>query len=110
LHALKNLELAHYVDRLQDENDELRKLMGWLSSHEPQLRIMIETFNRQDGEGLGANKVDEGSGENIPEPPQTHHKHVFPPKPNHLRNRQDTTTAPPVFPHKQMISKSLSSL
>jgi hypothetical protein len=30
LHALKNLELAHYVDRLQDENDELRKMMGWL--------------------------------------------------------------------------------
>jgi hypothetical protein len=30
-HALKNLELAHYVDRLQDENDELKKLMGWLS-------------------------------------------------------------------------------
>jgi hypothetical protein len=28
LHALKNLELAHYVDNLQDENDELRKLMG----------------------------------------------------------------------------------
>jgi hypothetical protein len=28
LHALKNLELAHYVDRLQDENDELGKLMG----------------------------------------------------------------------------------
>jgi hypothetical protein len=35
LHALKNLELAHYVDRLQDENDELRKLMGWLSVLEP---------------------------------------------------------------------------
>jgi DNA repair exonuclease SbcCD ATPase subunit len=33
LHALKNLEHAHYVDRLQDENDELRKLMGWLSGH-----------------------------------------------------------------------------
>jgi hypothetical protein len=49
LHALKNLELAHYVDRLQDENDELRKLMGWLSGHEPQLRIMIETYKRQDG-------------------------------------------------------------
>jgi hypothetical protein len=46
LHALKNLELAHYVDRLQDENDEMRKLMGWLSGHEPQLRIMIETFKR----------------------------------------------------------------
>jgi hypothetical protein len=44
LHALKNLELAHYVNRLQDENDELRKLMGWLSGHEPQLRIMIETY------------------------------------------------------------------
>jgi hypothetical protein len=43
LHALKNLELAHYVDCLQDENDELIKLMGWLSGHEPQLRIMIET-------------------------------------------------------------------
>jgi hypothetical protein len=57
LHALKNLELAHYVDRLQDENDELRKLMGWLSGHEPQFRIMIKTYKRQDGEGLGANKV-----------------------------------------------------
>jgi hypothetical protein len=97
LHALKNLELAHYVDRLQDENDELRKLMGWLSGHEPQLRIMIETFKMQDGEGLGANKVGEGSGENTPESPKTHHKNDFPPKPNHLRNRLDTTPAPPVF-------------
>jgi DNA repair exonuclease SbcCD ATPase subunit len=52
LHALNNLELAHYVDRLQDENDELRKLMGWLFGHEPQLWIMIETFKRQNGEGL----------------------------------------------------------
>jgi hypothetical protein len=42
---------------LQDENDELRMLMGWLSGHEPQLRIMIETFKRQDGEALGAKKV-----------------------------------------------------
>jgi hypothetical protein len=57
LHALKNLELAHYVDHLQDENYELRKLMGWLSGHELQLRIMIETYKRKDGEGLGANKV-----------------------------------------------------
>jgi hypothetical protein len=110
LHALKNLELAHYVDRLQDENDELRKLMGWLSGHEPQLSIMIVTYKRQDGEGLGANKVGEGSGENIPETPKTHHKNAFPPKPNHIRNQLDTTPAPPVFPHKQMISKSLSSL
>jgi hypothetical protein len=52
MHALKNLELAHYVDRLQDENDELRKLMGWLSGHAPQLRIMIKIFKRQDGEAL----------------------------------------------------------
>jgi hypothetical protein len=110
LHALKNLELPHYVDRLRDENDELRKLMGWLSGHVPQLRIMIETYKRQDDEGLGANKVREGSGENIPEPPKTHHKNDFPPKPNHLRNRLYTTPAPSVFPHKQMISKSLSSL
>jgi hypothetical protein len=58
---------------------------------------MIETFKRQDGEGLGANKVGDGSGENIPEPPKTHHKNDFPPKPNHLRNRLDTTAALLVF-------------
>jgi hypothetical protein len=98
MHALKNLELAHYVDRLQDENDELRKLTGRLSGHEPQLRIMIETFKRQDCEGLGANKVGEGSEENIPVPSKTHHKNDFPPKPNHLKNRLDTTPAQPVFP------------
>jgi hypothetical protein len=83
---------------LQDEKVELKKLMGWLSGHEPQLRMMIEAFKRQDGEGLGANKVGEGSVENIPEPPKTHHKNDFPPKPNHLRNRLDTTLAPPMFP------------
>jgi hypothetical protein len=60
--------------------------------------MMVEAFKRQDGEGLGANKVGEGSGENIPEPPKIHHKNDFPPKPNHLRNRLDTTPAPPVFP------------
>jgi hypothetical protein len=98
LHALKNLKLAHYVDCLQDENDELRNVMGWLSGHEPQLRIMIETYKRQDGDRLGANKVGEGSGENILEPPKTHHKNDFPPKPNHLRNRLDTTPPPLVFP------------
>jgi hypothetical protein len=98
LHALKNLERAHYVHRLQDENDEFRKLMGWLSGHESQLRIMIETYKRQDDEGLGANKVGYGSGENIPEPPKTHHKNDFPLKPYHLRNRLDTTPTPPVFP------------
>jgi hypothetical protein len=60
--------------------------------------MMIEAFKRQDGEGLGANKVGEGSGENIPKPPKTHHKNDSPPKPNHLRSRLDTTPAPPVFP------------
>jgi hypothetical protein len=59
---------------------------------------MIKTYKRQDGEGLGANKVGEGSGENIPEPPKTHHKNDFPPKPNHLRNLLDTTPAPHMFP------------
>jgi hypothetical protein len=44
INIVKNMELAHYFDRLQDENDELRKLMGWLSGHEPQLRIMIKTY------------------------------------------------------------------
>jgi hypothetical protein len=98
------MEFAHYVDRLQDENDELRKMMGWLSGHEPQLRIMIETCKCQDGKALGANKVGEGSGENkgkigdIPEPPKTHHKNTYAPKPNHLRNQLDTIPAPHVFP------------
>jgi hypothetical protein len=32
--AVKNIELAHYVVRLQDENNELRKMMGWLSGHD----------------------------------------------------------------------------
>jgi hypothetical protein len=41
--------------------------------------MMIEAFKRQDDEGLGANKVGEGSGENIPEPPKTHHKNDSPP-------------------------------
>jgi hypothetical protein len=99
LNAVKNMELAHYVDRLQDENDELRRLMGWLSGHEPQLRMTIEAFKRQDGEALGAKKVGEGSGESdVPEPPKTHHKNAFAPKLNHLRNRLDTTPDPLVFP------------
>jgi hypothetical protein len=60
---------------------------------------MIEAFKRQDGEALGAKKVGEGSGKSdVPEPPKTHHKNAFVPKPNHLRNRLDTTQDPPVFP------------
>jgi hypothetical protein len=72
VNVVKNMEIARYVDRLQDENDELRKLMGWLSGHEPRLRIMIETYKRLDGEALGANKVGENEGKirDIPEPPK----------------------------------------
>jgi hypothetical protein len=73
--------------------------MGWLFDHEPQLRIMIETYKHPDGEALEVKKASEGSGgSDIPEPPKTHHKNVFVPKPNHLRNRLDTTLAPPMFP------------
>jgi hypothetical protein len=57
MHALKNLELAHYVDRLQDENDELRKLMGWLSGHEPQLRMKIEALRRRMVRDLGQTRL-----------------------------------------------------
>jgi hypothetical protein len=76
VNVVKNLELAHYVDHLQDENNELRNMMGWLSGHEPQLRMMIEAYKRYDGEPLGLDKVGEGSGENegkfgdIPEQPK----------------------------------------
>jgi flagellar biosynthesis chaperone FliJ len=104
INATKNMELAHYVDRLQDENDELRKMMGWLSAHEPQLRMMIKAYKRYDGQALGSDKVGEGSGENegkisdIPELPNIYHKNAYAPKPNPLRNRLDTTPAPPVFP------------
>jgi hypothetical protein len=63
LHALKNLELAHYVDHLQDENDELRKMMGRLSGHEPGLRMMMEAYKCQDGRGFGSEKIGESSGE-----------------------------------------------
>jgi hypothetical protein len=84
LHALKNLELTHFVDRLQDENVELRKMMGWLSGHEPQLRMMMETYKRQDGRGFGSEKIAESSGEgeekigDILAPPKTHHKNACP--------------------------------
>jgi hypothetical protein len=47
------------------------------------------------GEGSGEN---EGKIKDITELPKTHHKNAFVPKPNHLRNRLDTTPAPPVFP------------
>jgi heterodisulfide reductase subunit B len=51
LHAFKSLEHAHYVNHLHDENDEFRKMMGWLLGHEPQLRMIIEAYKHYDGEG-----------------------------------------------------------
>jgi outer membrane biosynthesis protein TonB len=105
VHALKNLELVHYVNRLQDENDELRKMMGWLSGHEPQLRMMMETYKHQDGKVLGSEKVGEISGEggekigDIVAPPKTYHKNTFAPKPNPLRNKLNTNPDPPIVPH-----------
>jgi hypothetical protein len=32
LHAVKNLQFSDYVDRLHDENDELRKIMVFVGS------------------------------------------------------------------------------
>jgi hypothetical protein len=64
INTVKNMELAHYVYRLHDENDELRKMMGWLSGHEPQLKMMIEAYKRYDGQVLGSDKVGEVCGEN----------------------------------------------
>jgi hypothetical protein len=63
LHAVKNLKLAHYVDRLREDNDELRMMMGWLSGHEPHLKMMIEAYTLYDGQALGSDKVGECSGE-----------------------------------------------
>jgi hypothetical protein len=91
INVVKNMELAHYVDCLQDENDELRKMVAWLYGHEPQLRMMIDAYKRYDVQALGSEKVGEGSGENegkigdIPEPPKTYHKNAYAPKPNSLR-------------------------
>jgi hypothetical protein len=105
VHALKNLKLAHYVNRLQDENDELRKMMGWLSGQEPQLRMMMETYKHQDAQALGSEKVGESSGEggekigDIIAPPKTYHKNAYAPKPNPLRNKLDTNLHPPIFPN-----------
>jgi hypothetical protein len=105
VYALKNLELAHYVDRLQDENDELRKIMGLLSGQELQLRMMIEAYKRYDGQALGSKKIGDCSGEgeekigDIQAPPKTCHKNAYVPKPNPLRNKLDTTLDPPIFLH-----------
>jgi hypothetical protein len=57
MNAVKNMELAHYVDRLQDENDELRHLIGWLSGHKPQLRMMMEHLSARMEKRLGQTRL-----------------------------------------------------
>jgi hypothetical protein len=90
---------------LQDENNEFRKMMGWLSGHDPQLRMMVETYKRQDGCGFGPEKIGESSGEgeekigDILAPPKIHHKNAYVPKPNPLLNKLDTNPDPPILPH-----------
>jgi hypothetical protein len=115
VHALKNLELAHYVNCLQDENDELRKMMGCLSGHEPQFRMMMETYKREDGQALGSEKVGESSGEggekisDIQASPKTYHKNAYAPNPTHYETNSTQIQIHPYFLTPQMISKSLSS-
>jgi hypothetical protein len=87
VHTVQNLEFVQHVDRLQNENDDLRKLLSWLSSQEPQLGMIIAEFERFYGQALGLDKVGECSGERreigkIPVPPQTTPKNQFAPKPN----------------------------
>jgi hypothetical protein len=105
VHVVTNLELAHYVDRLRDKNDELRKMMGWLLGYEPQLMMMMETGKSYNGKAFGLEKVGESSGEggekivDIQAPPKTFHKSAYVPKPKPLKNKLDTTPDPPIFPH-----------
>jgi hypothetical protein len=90
-------------------------MMGWLSGHEPQLRMMIEAYKRYDGQALGSEKIGECSGKggekigDIQAPPKTYHKNAFLPKPNPLRNKLDTSQILPYSLTPQMISKNLSN-
>jgi hypothetical protein len=98
LHAVKNLDLAKCVGRLQDENDKLREALSWLSSQEPQLGMMIASCKRFDGWALGFDKVGESSGEregkfgNVLVPPQSTPKDKFAPKPNQLPKTRDKSS------------------
>jgi hypothetical protein len=119
--TLRNLKLTSRFDVIYEENNYLRKVLGWLSGQEPQLKIMIEEFKRADGRGLGFEKLDEKVGENSGEsvyekcvesnpefevirdiqvPLPIAPKNTFTPKPNHLCNKLDTTHDPPRFPPK----------
>jgi hypothetical protein len=101
LHAVKNLELGQGVDRLQIENDDLRNLLSWLSSQEPQLGMMVAAFKRFDGQALGSNKVGECSGERegkfgkTPVPPHTTPKNQFSTKPNQTHKPREKPSEKP---------------
>jgi hypothetical protein len=101
LHVVKNLELGQCVDCLQTENGDLRNLLSWLSSQEPQLGMMIEAFKRFDGQVLGPGKVGECSGERegkfgkIPVPPHTTPKNQFATKPNQTHKSREKPSEKP---------------
>jgi hypothetical protein len=85
---MKNMELAQCVNHLQDENNKLREVLSWLSSHEPQLGMMIASCKRFDGWSLRIDKSSESTGEregkfgNVSVPPQSTPKDKLAPKPN----------------------------
>jgi hypothetical protein len=93
LHAVKILDIAKCVGRLQDENDKLREVLSMLSSQEPQLGMMIASCKLFDGWALGSDKLGEYSGEkegkfgNVSVPLQPTSKDKFASKPNQLREK-----------------------
>jgi hypothetical protein len=114
LHAVKNLDLAKCVGRLQDENDKLREVLSWLSSQEPQLGMMIASCKRFDGWALGSDKFGDCSGEregnfgNVSAPPQPTPKDKFAPKPNQLlKPREKPSEKPSEKPCEEPTSLSL---
>jgi hypothetical protein len=64
-----------------------------------------KSINSYDGQALGSEKVGKFSSEggekngDIQAPPKTFHKNAYAPKRNPLRNKLDTTSDPPIFPH-----------
>jgi hypothetical protein len=76
-------------------------VLSWLSSHEPQVGVMIVGFKHFDGSSLGSDKFDESSGEreekfrNILVPPQPTPKDKFAPKSNQLLKPREKTSEKP---------------
>jgi hypothetical protein len=76
---------------------------------------MIEACKCYDWQALGSEKVGECSGEggekigDIQPPPKTFHKNAYASKPIPLKNKLDTTSDSPIFPHSIIISKNPSS-